>query len=290
MTVDAVSKTFGRSRSTRRRAGTTAVDGVSLAVARGESIGIVGESGSGKSTLANIVCGLRRPDEGTVTVDGVDVYARRAVDRSLWRSVQMVFQDPYTSLNPTMTIGQSVAEPLRLWHGMARKDAEARADELLAQVGMDPDASGGSPSTLSGGQRQRVSIARALAVSPKLIVFDESVSALDVSVQAQILELVRDLKKDIGLSYIFISHDIGVIRLVSDRVLVMHDGRVVEECAAEDLHHEDVRDPYTKKLLGAVPRLGAGARDSAQASSAEYTDAVGSCPKPSGGSGTAPLT
>ena len=251
LTVDSVHKTFrlGGGKVTK------AVQDISVSVAAGESLGIVGESGSGKSTLASIICGLLRPDSGSVTIAGREVYKHRSVDRQLWRDVQMIFQDPYTSLNPAMSIGEIIAEPLRLWHGVGKAEAKARVPELLERVGMDPAAGDSRTSQLSGGQRQRISIARALAVAPKLMVFDESVSALDVSVQAQILELLRDLKQDIGLSYIFISHDIGVIRLVSDRVLVMNRGQAMEICPTDQLTVDKVQTEYTRTLLSAVPRI-----------------------------------
>jgi peptide/nickel transport system ATP-binding protein len=253
--VEGVSRTFGQIGWRRKRAGVAAVSEVSMYVDVGESVGIVGESGSGKSTLANMVCGLLRPDSGSIRLDGKDVHAGRKVNRSIWRNVQLVFQDPYSSLNPAMTVGETLAEPMRLWHGTARNEALRQARDLLDRVGLDPDLASVSVTRLSGGQRQRVSIGRALAVQPRLMVFDESVSALDVSVQAQVLELLHNLRRDTGMAYVFISHDIGVIRLISDRVVVMKEGEIVEACAATDLSVGTVAHTYTKRLLAAVPRV-----------------------------------
>ncbi|MGI5158958.1 ABC transporter ATP-binding protein [Microbispora sp. CA-102843] len=251
--VESVTKTY-RLGGRFGRTPTVAVGGVSVGIAGGESVGVVGESGSGKSTLAGIICGLTRPDSGTVRVAGRDVYARRGLDRNVWRTIQMVFQDPYTSLNPAMSVTEIVAEPLRLWHGLGRGDADRRALALLDRVGLSSGAARSRPGSLSGGQRQRASIARALAASPSLVVLDESVSALDVSVQAQILQLLLDLKQENDLAYMLISHDISVIRLVCDRILVMNRGEVVEELPSAGLTEEAARHPYTRRLLSAVPK------------------------------------
>ncbi len=253
--VESVTKTYRTGNGLRRGTPTVAVDGVSLRIAQGEWVGVVGESGSGKSTLAGIVCGVVRPDSGSVRVAGQEMYARRGMDRIIWKTVQMVFQDPYTSLNPAMTITEIVAEPLRLWHGVDRREADRQAMALLDQVGLSSAVAGRRPGGLSGGQRQRASIARALAVSPSLIVLDESVSALDVSVQAQILQLLLDLKRERDLAYLLISHDISVIRLVCDRILVMNKGEVVDEHSAASLTEETADHPYTRRLLSAVPRM-----------------------------------
>lgn len=255
--VEALHKTFTTGSWPRRGTPTVAIDDVSFQVAAGESVGIVGESGSGKSTLASTVCGLLKPDSGRVLVKGQQIHAGRGFDRSVWRNVQMVFQDPYTSLNPAMTIEETVAEPLRLWHRMTAPEARRRVEEILDLVGLTSTAAGRRPRGLSGGQLQRASIARALAVSPEVLVLDESVSALDVSVQAQILELLLELKRDTGLAYLLISHDISVIRLVCDRVMVMRHGRVVEECTAASLTPEGAAHEYTRRLLSAVPLLSA---------------------------------
>ena len=256
--VESVTKAFHTGGWLRRARPTVAVNGVGLTMAAGESLGVVGESGSGKSTLAGIICGLTRPDSGRVRIAGRDVHAGRRVDREMWRTVQMVFQDPYTSLNPSMPVEEIVAEPLRLWRGMPAARARRQAAELLDRVGLGAQVASRRPSSLSGGQRQRASIARALAAAPALMVLDESVSALDVSVQAQILRLLLELKREEGLAYLLISHDISVIRLVCDRVLVMNKGEVVEECTAEGLTADAVENPYTRRLLSAVPKLAVG--------------------------------
>lgn len=232
-----------------------ALEGVSLTVPEGASVGIVGESGSGKSTLARIICGLTVPTAGRILLDGDPLRLRTRSDRERWwRAVQIVFQDPYLSLNPAMTIGDIVAEPMVMWHGRSWRDARGEARNRLERVGLDPGLASVTSAVLSGGQRQRVSIARALAVSPRLMVLDESVSALDVSVQAQILTLLDDLRRTEELTYVFISHDISVIRLISEQVLVMHEGRVVERCGVEDLTPDRVTHDYTRRLLEAVPR------------------------------------
>ncbi|MGW5383595.1 ABC transporter ATP-binding protein [Nocardia sp. NPDC003963] len=250
-----VSKTYHTSRWPAPRLWTTAVDQVSLRIRAGESVGIVGESGSGKSTLAGTICGLVRPDSGAIRLLGQDVYSRGKFDRQAWRTVQLVFQDPYTSLNPGMTLEDTVAEPFRFWHGASDGAARESARELLDLVGLGEAFATRRPVHLSGGQRQRAAIARALAVAPKLIVLDESVSALDVSIQAQILELLIRLRRERDLAYLLISHDIGVVRLFCDRVVVMQRGRVVESCTAADLTYDGVREEYTRELLTAVPAL-----------------------------------
>jgi peptide/nickel transport system ATP-binding protein len=230
-----------------------AVAGVSLSLRRGATLGIVGESGSGKTTLARGILRLVEPEAGSVRLDGIDVLAEdRPGLRRLRKRMQIVFQDPMASLNPTRTVLQALDEPLRL-HGIGgdRADREARAAELLRRVGLDPASLGRYPHAFSGGQRQRIGIARALAVEPDLIVCDESVSALDVSVQAQVLNLLRDLQDEYGLSYLFISHDIGVIRFMADDIAVMQRGRVVEAGPADALCR-DPADPYTRALLQAA--------------------------------------
>jgi len=232
-----------------------AVDGVSLRLRRGETLGLVGESGCGKSTLARLLLRLERPTSGSVQFEGRDVWTldRREV-RRFRRRAQIVFQDPYGSLNPRITVGGAIAEVLRV-HGLASREAiGARVEELLTLVGLDPRDAGRYPHEFSGGQRQRIGIARALTVDPELIIADEPVSALDVSVQAQVLGLLQDLQDRLGLTYLFISHDLGVIRQVSDRIAVMHGGRIVETASASALF-EKPRHVYTKRLLEAVPRL-----------------------------------
>jgi len=231
-----------------------AVDGVSLTLRRGRTLGLVGESGSGKSTLARVLVGIEKPTRGQVLVDGEDVSTMsRAARRELRRSVQMVFQDPYTSLNPRMSVGDIVAEPFRIHPDAVPRSGRRRAvAELLELVGLDPDHVHRYPHQFSGGQRQRIGIARALAVKPRVLVCDEPVSALDVSVQGQVINLLEDLQDELGLSYLFIAHDLAVVQHIADEVAVMYLGRVVEEgdgpAVYDDAHH-----PYTRALLSAVP-------------------------------------
>ncbi|MDB5556834.1 MAG: glutathione import ATP-binding protein GsiA, partial [Rhizobium sp.] len=229
-----------------------ALDGVTLAVRRGEALGLVGESGCGKSTLSRIVVGLETPTRGEVRIDGRDISGLKQRDfRAFSNFVQMVFQDPYSSLNPRLTVGRTVGEPL-LVRGKSRKEAEARVADLLSQVGLHPDMAERYPHELSGGQRQRVGIARALSMDPKLIICDEPVSALDVSVQAQVMNLLKDLRERLGLSYLFISHDLAVVRQIADRVAVMYFGRIME-LADRDTLYANPQHPYTRALLAAVP-------------------------------------
>jgi ABC-type glutathione transport system ATPase component len=233
-----------------------AVDGVTFDVRRGETFGIVGETGSGKTTTARLVARLLDPTEGSIRFEGRDVAGlRRGELRAFRREVQMVFQDPYSSLNPRKTVGSIVAEPFAV-HGLHAGRAERRraVEELMERVGLDPGALNRFPHEFSGGQRQRVGVARALALEPKLILADEPVSALDVSIQAQILNLLQDLKRDLGLTLVLISHDLAVVRYMCDRVAVMRGGRIVELSDADALF-ERPRDAYTAGLLAAVPRL-----------------------------------
>jgi peptide/nickel transport system ATP-binding protein len=229
-----------------------AVEDVSLTVNKGETLGIVGESGCGKTTTARLIARLIEPTGGTIRFDGVDIthWSRRRL-RPLRQEMQMIFQDPYSSLNPRKSVGQIIAEPLAIHH--TEKDRKRRVQELLDRVGLSPEHYNRYPHEFSGGQRQRIGIARALALQPKLIVCDEPVSALDVSVQAQILNLLKDLQSDFALTYVFISHDLSVIRQISDRIAVMYLGRVVEIGESESLY-EHPRHPYTAALLSAVPR------------------------------------
>ncbi len=232
-----------------------AVDRVSLRVRRGESLGIVGETGSGKSTMAKILSGLLPHDEGRAEFDGRAIYRRGRVDREIWKRVQMIFQDPYESLNPAMDVGTIVGEPLVFWRGFSPSQTRTRVAELLEGVGLVPSLAQAPPEELSGGQRQRVSIARAMAAEPELIICDEPVAALDVSVQAQILALMNELRERQGVAYVFISHDIGVVQLMCDRIAVMNAGKVVEELDAADLSVDRATDPYTRRLLASVPTL-----------------------------------
>jgi peptide/nickel transport system ATP-binding protein len=230
-----------------------AVDGVSFSVARGETLGLVGESGSGKSTLSRAVLQLLAPTSGSVRFEGEEIAGLSTRQmRPLRADMQMIFQDPYASLNPRKRIGQIVGEPLRL-HGRASgADLRGQVQGLLDRVGLSPAHYNRYPHEFSGGQRQRVGIARALALQPKLIVADEPVSALDVSIRAQIVELLEDLQEELGLTYVFVAHDIGVVRHVSDRIAVMHEGKIVEQGPADQVC-ERPSDPYTKALLAAVP-------------------------------------
>jgi oligopeptide transport system ATP-binding protein len=230
-----------------------AVDGVSFAVARGETLGLVGESGSGKSTLCRAVLQLTRPTSGSVRFEGREIagLSRREM-RPLRRQMQMVFQDPYASLNPRKRIGQIVGDPLKLQGVASGAELRRQVRELLDRVGLSAEHFDRFPHEFSGGQRQRVGIARALALQPQLIFADEPVSALDVSIRAQIVNLLDDLQDKLGLTYVFVAHDIGVVRHVADRIAVMHGGRIVEEGSADRVC-EQPRDPYTKALLAAVP-------------------------------------
>jgi oligopeptide/dipeptide ABC transporter ATP-binding protein len=230
-----------------------AVDGVSFVVRSGETLGIVGESGCGKSTLGRTLLRLIKPTAGEIEFDGTDLRAldHRAL-RVMRREMQMIFQDPFASLDPRLKVGAIVAEPLVIHRIGDRASRRKAVLELLGTVGLDADAAERYPHEFSGGQRQRIGIARALALKPKLIIADEPVSALDVSIQSQILNLLVQLKKQFGLSYIFISHDLGVIEHVSDRLAVMYLGRIVETAATEDLFARPSH-PYTKALISAVP-------------------------------------
>jgi peptide/nickel transport system ATP-binding protein len=232
-----------------------ALDDVSFTLHAGRSLGIVGESGSGKSTLARLVMALEAPSAGRVLLDGQDLNTLSPAELRRTRSkVQMVFQDPYGSLDPRRTVGQTVAEPLAVLHGASRSEQRTRAGETLEAVGLRAADLTKYPHEFSGGQRQRIAIARALITRPKLIVADEPVSALDVSVQAQVLNLMQDLQDEFGVTYLFISHDLSVVDLVCDEVVVLQAGRIVEQGPPQRLFQRP-EHPYTQRLLAAVPGL-----------------------------------
>jgi oligopeptide transport system ATP-binding protein len=230
-----------------------AVDDVSFEVHAGETLGLVGESGSGKTTTGYCVLQLLKPTDGSVIFQGQELTKmRKAGLRQMRRELQVVFQDPYASLNPRMTVGDIVSEPLQV-HDIGDRGSRRRsAEQLLEVVGFNPDFINRYPHEFSGGQRQRIGIARALALNPSLIVCDEPVSALDVSIQAQILNLLKDLQAEFGLAYLFIAHDLAVVRTMSDRIAVMNRGKIVEEGPAEEVY-SNPQDPYSQALLAAVP-------------------------------------
>jgi oligopeptide/dipeptide ABC transporter ATP-binding protein len=245
-----------------------AVDGVDLDVGKGEALGVVGESGSGKSTLARAIAGLQPLTGGEVSYDGRRLPERRS--HADQRRIQMVFQDPYASLNPRLTVGGMLAELLRVHHVVPRAGLHEAVGELVALVGLDQDAVHAYPRQFSGGQRQRIAIARALALAPDVLIADEPVSALDVSVQATILNLLRDLRAELGLTLVMISHNLAVVRHLCDRVAVMYLGRIIEAGPAGELLAAP-RHPYTRALIAAVPRLAAGGLAEAGPRPAELT-------------------
>jgi oligopeptide/dipeptide ABC transporter ATP-binding protein len=234
-----------------------AVEDVTFTVRRGETLGIVGESGCGKSTTARLMLRLLEPTAGAIRFEGVDITKRSQRDmRPLRRQMQMIFQDPYASLNPRKTVAQIIGEPFAIHRVGNRGETSARVRELLEVVGLSPEHASRYPHEFSGGQRQRIGVARALALNPRLIVCDEPVSALDVSVQAQILNLLRWLQQEFALTYVFISHDLSVMRQICDRIAVMYLGRIVELAESERIF-ESPKHPYTAVLMSAVPRMSA---------------------------------
>jgi ABC-type glutathione transport system ATPase component len=244
LSADRVTRVFG---------GTRALDGVDLTVHAGRSVGIVGESGSGKSTLLRLLLGLDSPTSGTLRFRGEELNRKdRGLLRRLRRDVQVVFQDPRSSLDPRMSVGAAIAEPLRSLR--VQGDHRSRVAEVLRAVGLDPDVTGRYPAQFSGGQRQRIAIARALAPSPSVLIADEPVSALDVSVRAQVVALLDRLRAEQGLTLVLVSHDIGIVGQLCEETVVLHDGRVVEQGATAQVL-ADPAQPYTRRLLSAVPRL-----------------------------------
>ncbi|MCU1395009.1 MAG: dipeptide transporter ATP-binding protein [Ilumatobacteraceae bacterium] len=251
--ADSLSRVYGlRGGRLGRKSSFHAVDDVSFVLREGETLGVVGESGAGKSTVGRMVLGLTPTTSGTVRFGGSDIATQRGeAKRATRRDIQVVFQNPYASLDSTMSIGESVAEPLEVHHRGTKTERTARVAELLQQVGLDPSVARRRPHELSGGQRQRVAIARGLALNPRLIVCDEPVSALDVSTQAQVINLLRDLQQRFGIAYLFVGHDLSVVYQVSDRIAVMYHGRIVEMGPADEVYHAP-KHPYTVALLDAV--------------------------------------
>jgi oligopeptide/dipeptide ABC transporter ATP-binding protein len=259
MEVRDLCKAFPVSMGFRKKAHISALDGVSMRVQAGTTMGVVGESGCGKSTLARLILGLMAADAGEVLFASRPIRSagsklNRGVDRmTVTRDMQMVFQDPYSSLNPRSAAGDTIAFPMKV-HGYRRDEIHERTATLLAQVGLHRNHASYYPHQLSGGQRQRVNIARALALKPRFVVCDEAVSALDKSVQAQVLNLLKDLQAEYGLTFLFISHDLNVVEYMSDTVSVMYLGHLVESCPAEDLYRTPLH-PYTQVLMRSIPKL-----------------------------------
>lgn len=246
-----------------KKAKVSALEDVSFTLAQGETLGIVGESGCGKSTLGRIISRLDTPTTGEIIYKGEDLAKKSLAKlRPLRKEIQFIFQDPYASLNPRRQIGAIIEEPMRI-NGLAKAERQARALSLLEKVGLDKDSYERYPHEFSGGQRQRVVIARALTLQPELIIADEPVSALDVSIQAQVLNLFKELQEELKLTYIFVAHDLGVVRHISDRIAVMYLGKIVEIGKVEDIYNNP-QHPYTKALLSAIPRIDQNAKNTRQ--------------------------
>jgi ABC-type oligopeptide transport system ATPase subunit len=237
-----------------------AVDGVSFSLEKGKTYGLVGESGSGKTTTGRAIIGLNNITSGNVVFDGADITNLKHAKSDARRNIQMIFQDPYSSLNPKKRVADIVAEPLRNFENLSRKEERKRVQELMELVGLSPESILKYPHEFSGGQRQRIGIARAIALKPKLIIADEPVSALDVSVQAQVLNFMKEIQKELDLTYLFISHDLGVIKHMCDHIGIMYKGRYVEEGAANDIFH-DPQHIYTKRLVAAIPDIDPNKRE-----------------------------
>ena len=245
-----IRKAFGK--GSRR---VVAVDGISLKIPRGKTLGVLGESGSGKSTLGRCLLRLIEPDAGTMVFDGATLSGiPQGKFRPYRRHMQMIFQNPFSSLNPKMSVGEAIEDPMRIWGIGDREHRRNRVRELLERVGIHPRFARSQPHEFSGGQQQRINIARALALDPKFIVCDEAVSALDVSIQVQIVNLLMDLQKQLGLTYLFISHNLGVVEYLSDEVLIMRNGKPVE-CAPTEEIFRNPSDEYTRNLIDSVPRM-----------------------------------
>ncbi|MEP7139410.1 MAG: dipeptide ABC transporter ATP-binding protein [Caldimonas sp.] len=277
--TDALTKHYEVSAGWLAKATVRALEGVTLSLAAGRTLAVVGESGCGKSTLARQIAMLEVPTSGTVRIGGVDATSAGAeTRRSLRRTVQMVFQNPFASLNPRKKIGQALEEPLAINTGLGRREREERGRSMLARVGLSPEHYRRYPHMFSGGQRQRVAIARALMLEPRLVIADEPVSALDVSIQAQVLNLLMDLQEETGVAYVFISHNLAVVELIADEVIVMYLGRVMERAPKAALFAAP-RHPYTRALLASTPRVD-GARGAQALERAARSALSGDLPSP----------